>query len=144
MSVIWSWTYFYNLYWNNYLYFKGLLYIWEEMIMLALLHMAGLKNSECIWKIQQICSKYSYVVLHSNKRILLATKRETIIICIFLFYNNKDEQWQLTKTHPLQTIIKTCIYYASPYVCSSIQLFNAISFNHIGPFKSWRQWYLLS
>jgi hypothetical protein len=34
MSVIWSWTYFYNLHWNNYLYFKGLLYIWEEMIML--------------------------------------------------------------------------------------------------------------
>jgi hypothetical protein len=39
MSVIWSWTYFYNLHWNNYLYFKGLLYIWEEMIMMALLHM---------------------------------------------------------------------------------------------------------
>jgi hypothetical protein len=33
MSVIWSWTYFYNLHWNNYLHFKGLLYIWEEMIM---------------------------------------------------------------------------------------------------------------
>ena len=33
MSVIWSWTNFYNLHWNNYLYFKGLLYIWEEMIM---------------------------------------------------------------------------------------------------------------
>ena len=47
MSVIWSWTYFYNL------YFKGLLYIWEEMIMMALLHMAGLENSECIWKIQR-------------------------------------------------------------------------------------------
>jgi hypothetical protein len=46
MSVIWSWTYFYNLHWNNYLYFKGLLYIWEEMIMMALLHMAGLENSE--------------------------------------------------------------------------------------------------
>jgi hypothetical protein len=40
MSVIWSWTYFYNLHWNNYLYFKGLLYIWKEMIMMALLHMA--------------------------------------------------------------------------------------------------------
>jgi hypothetical protein len=53
MSVIWSWTYFYNLHWNNYLYFKGLLYIWEEMIMIALLHMAGLENSECIWKIQR-------------------------------------------------------------------------------------------
>ena len=50
MSVIWSWTYFYNLHWNNYLYFKGLLYIWEEMIMMALVHMAGLENSECIWK----------------------------------------------------------------------------------------------
>jgi prolipoprotein diacylglyceryltransferase len=25
MSVIWSWTYSYNLHWNNYLYFKGLL-----------------------------------------------------------------------------------------------------------------------
>jgi hypothetical protein len=50
MSVIWSWTYFYNLHWNNYLYSKGLLYIWEEMIM-TLLHMAGLENSECIWKI---------------------------------------------------------------------------------------------
>jgi hypothetical protein len=54
MSVIWSWTYFYNLHWNNYLYFKGLLYIWEEMIMMSLLHMAGLENSECIWKIQRI------------------------------------------------------------------------------------------
>jgi hypothetical protein len=53
MSVIWSWTYFYDLHWNNYLYFKGLLYIWEEMIMMALLHMAGLENSECIWKIQR-------------------------------------------------------------------------------------------
>jgi hypothetical protein len=53
MSVIWSWTYFYNLHWNNYLYFKGLLYIWEEMIMMALLNMAGLENSECIWKIQR-------------------------------------------------------------------------------------------
>ena len=41
-------TYFYNLHWNNYLYFKGLLYIWEKMIMMALLHMAGLENSECI------------------------------------------------------------------------------------------------
>jgi hypothetical protein len=39
--------------WNNYLYFKGLLYIWEEMIMMALLHIAGLENSECIWKIQR-------------------------------------------------------------------------------------------
>jgi hypothetical protein len=38
---------------NNYLYFKGLLYFWEEMIMMALLHMAGLENSECIWKIQR-------------------------------------------------------------------------------------------
>jgi hypothetical protein len=37
----------------NYLYFKGLLYIWEEMIMVALLHMAGLEKSECIWKIQR-------------------------------------------------------------------------------------------
>jgi hypothetical protein len=36
---------FYNLHWNNYLYFKGLLYIWEEIIMMALLHMAGLENS---------------------------------------------------------------------------------------------------
>jgi hypothetical protein len=53
MSVIWSWTYFYNLHWNNYLYFKGLLYNWEEIIMMALLHMAGLENSECIWKIQR-------------------------------------------------------------------------------------------
>ena len=33
MSVIWSWKYLYNLHWNNYLYLKGLLYIWEEMIM---------------------------------------------------------------------------------------------------------------
>jgi hypothetical protein len=53
MSVIWSWTYFYNLHWNNYLYSKGSLYIWEEMIMMALLHMASLENSECIWKIQR-------------------------------------------------------------------------------------------
>jgi hypothetical protein len=53
MSVIWSWTYFHNLQWNKYLYFKGLLYIWEEMVMMALLHMAGLENSECIWKIQR-------------------------------------------------------------------------------------------
>jgi hypothetical protein len=37
MSVIWSWTYFYNPHWNNYFYFKGLLYIWEEMIMVALI-----------------------------------------------------------------------------------------------------------
>jgi hypothetical protein len=43
MSGIWSWTYFYNLHWNNYLYYKGLLYIWEWMIMMALLHMAGQK-----------------------------------------------------------------------------------------------------
>ena len=50
---MWSWTYFYNMHWNNYLYFKGLLYIWEEMLMMALLHMAGLENSECIWKIQR-------------------------------------------------------------------------------------------
>jgi hypothetical protein len=28
-------------------------HIWEEMIMMALLHMAGLENSECIWKIQR-------------------------------------------------------------------------------------------
>ena len=27
--------------------------IWEEMIMKALLHMAVLENSECIWKTQQ-------------------------------------------------------------------------------------------
>ena len=47
MSVIWSWKYFYIL------YFKGLLYIWQEIIMMALLHMAGLENSECIWKIQR-------------------------------------------------------------------------------------------
>ena len=53
MSVIWSWTYFYNLHWNNYLYFKGLLYIWEERFMMALLYMASLENSECIWKIQR-------------------------------------------------------------------------------------------
>jgi hypothetical protein len=53
MSVIWSWTYFYNLHRNNYLYFKGLPYIWEEMIIMALLHMTGLENSECIWKIQR-------------------------------------------------------------------------------------------
>ena len=33
MLVIWCWAYFYNLHWNNYLYFKDLLYIWEEMIM---------------------------------------------------------------------------------------------------------------
>jgi hypothetical protein len=37
----------------KYKYFKGLLYIWEEMFMMALLHMAGLENSECIWKIQR-------------------------------------------------------------------------------------------
>jgi hypothetical protein len=36
----------------NYLYLKGLLYIWEEMMM-ASLHMAGLENSECIGKIQR-------------------------------------------------------------------------------------------
>ena len=53
MSVIWSWTYSYNLHWNNYLYFKGLLYIVEEIIMMTLLHMSGLENSECIWKIQR-------------------------------------------------------------------------------------------
>jgi hypothetical protein len=48
MSVIWSWTYFYYLHWNNYLYFKSLLYIWEEMIMMALLHMAS-QISEKYW-----------------------------------------------------------------------------------------------
>ena len=54
MSVIWSWTYFYNLHWNNYLYFKGLLYIWEEMIMWhCYTYMTGLENSEWIWKIQR-------------------------------------------------------------------------------------------
>jgi hypothetical protein len=26
---------------------------WEEIIMMVLLHMAGLENSECIWKIQR-------------------------------------------------------------------------------------------
>jgi hypothetical protein len=30
-----------------------LFYIWEEMIMMALLHMAGLENFEFIWKIQR-------------------------------------------------------------------------------------------
>jgi hypothetical protein len=31
----------------------NILYIWEEMIMMALLHMAGLENSRCIWKVQR-------------------------------------------------------------------------------------------
>ena len=54
MSVIWSWTYFYNLHWNNYLYFKGLLYIWEEMTMWhCYTWPVCLENSECIWKIQR-------------------------------------------------------------------------------------------
>jgi hypothetical protein len=66
MSVIWSWTYFNNLHWNNYLYFKGLLYIWEEMIMMALLHMAGLENSECIWKIQRKPEVYPFQWLKSR------------------------------------------------------------------------------
>jgi hypothetical protein len=57
MSVIWSWTCFYNLHWNNYLYFKGLLYIWEEMIMVALLHMAGLENSEWSVSMTEIFTK---------------------------------------------------------------------------------------
>jgi hypothetical protein len=28
VSVIWSWTYFYNLHWNNYLYFEGRKWSW--------------------------------------------------------------------------------------------------------------------
>jgi hypothetical protein len=31
----------------------GLLYTWEKMTMMALLHMVGLENSECICKIQR-------------------------------------------------------------------------------------------
>jgi hypothetical protein len=77
MSVIWSWTYFYNLHWNNYLYFKSLLYIWEEMIMMALLHMAGLENSECIWKIQR---KLEVVISVSMTEKL--TKRRSLNIFV--------------------------------------------------------------
>ena len=77
MSVIWSWTYFYNLHWNNYLYFKSLLYIWEEMIMMALLHMAGLENSECIWKIQR---KLEVVISVSMTEKL--TKRRSLNILV--------------------------------------------------------------
>ena len=80
MPVIWSWTYFYNLHWNNYLYFKGLLYIWEEMIMMALLHMAGLENSECIWKIQRKPEAYPFQWLKSRpcyvRRIFLSNSSE--------------------------------------------------------------------
>ena len=77
MSVIWSWTYFYNLHWNNYLYFKGLLYIWEEKIMMVLLHMAGLENSECIWKIQ---SKPEVAVSVSMTEIFTKPRSLTIIV----------------------------------------------------------------
>ena len=77
MSVIWSWTYFYNLHWNNYLYFKGLLYIWEEMVMIALLHMAGLENSECIWKIQR---KLEVVVSVSMTEIFNKPHSLTILV----------------------------------------------------------------
>ena len=80
MSVIWSWKYFYNLHWNNYLYLKGLLYIWEEMIMMALLHMAGLENSECIWKIQR---KPEVAVSVSLTEIFNKPRSLTILVQFF-------------------------------------------------------------
>ena len=76
MSVIWSWTYFYNLHWNNYLYFKGLLYIWEDDHV-ALLHMAGLENSECIWKIQR---KPEVAVSVSMTEIFTKPRSLTILV----------------------------------------------------------------
>ena len=66
MSIIWSWTYFYNLHLNNYLYFKGLLYIWDDHV--ALLHMASLENSECIWKIQRKPEVAVYLNVAVEKR----------------------------------------------------------------------------
>jgi hypothetical protein len=66
MSVIWSWTYFYNLHLNNYLYFKGLLYIRDDHV--ALLHMASLENSECIWKIQRKPEVAVYLNVAVEKR----------------------------------------------------------------------------
>jgi hypothetical protein len=75
MSVICSWTYFYNLHWNNYLYFKGLLYIWDYLM--ALLHMAGLENSECIWKIQRKPEVVASVSVNRNYSAILATLQIT-------------------------------------------------------------------
>jgi hypothetical protein len=75
MSVIWSWTYFYNLHWNNYLYFKGLLYIWEEMIMMVLLHMAG-------WIGQEYSAKVSFSIFQSLKRIQPLPVCAGFFICI--------------------------------------------------------------
>jgi hypothetical protein len=49
---------------DNYLYFKSLLYTWEEMFMMALLHMAGLENSECVWKIQRKPHIYCMGLFH--------------------------------------------------------------------------------
>jgi hypothetical protein len=96
MSVIWSWAYFYNLHWNNYLYFKGLLYIWEEMIMMALLHMAGLENSECIWKIQRKPEVAVSVQWLKNRRsdvrwIFLSNSSEGGPACIFKCGSRKEK-----------------------------------------------------
>jgi hypothetical protein len=41
-------SYFYNLHWNNYLYFKRLTLHLRGDEHVALLHMADLENSECI------------------------------------------------------------------------------------------------
>jgi hypothetical protein len=57
--------------------FKGLLYIWEEMIMMALLHMAGLENSECIWKIQR---KPEVAVSVSMTEIFIKPRSLTILV----------------------------------------------------------------
>jgi hypothetical protein len=57
--------------------------IWEEMIMKALLHMAGLENSECIWKIQHkvevfITISMLYKVIKILQEILWITTDQNI------------------------------------------------------------------
>jgi hypothetical protein len=67
MSVIWSWTYFYNLHWNNYLYFKGLFYIWEEMILMALdiyLEVRKRKGAYIFWMKQVPVLWTLFFILH--------------------------------------------------------------------------------
>ena len=63
--------------WNNYLYFKGLLYNLRGDDHVALLHMAGLENSECIWKIQR---KSEVAVSVSMTEIFTKPRSLTILV----------------------------------------------------------------
>ena len=79
---------------RNYLYLKGLLYIWE-MIMMALLHMVGLENSECIWKIQRKPKwLYPFQWLKSRKCdvrwIFLSNSSEGGSVGIFKYGSRKE------------------------------------------------------